>query len=50
MKIHWTRTILAFVYAFVETSYFGWNRWPKSDAEVLAEGIAFVLIAMCFEG
>jgi len=36
---------LAILYAFTETAYFGWNWSPQSDAEVIADGIVFLLFA-----
>lgn len=38
--------VIAMVYALGETHYFGWNRFPTSDAEMIADGIAFVLVAL----
>lgn len=31
-------------------SYFGWNASPKSDAELIADGILFLIIAIGFSG
>jgi len=37
---------LAIVFAVIETRFFGWNFAPASDAEVLADGMAVILLAM----
>ncbi len=44
--INWPIYCIAFFYWMIETSAFGWNLAPGSPAEVLADGIAFVLFAM----
>lgn len=38
--------LLAWFYAWWETSYFGHNWFPKADAEVIADGIAMLLFAL----
>ena len=30
----------------LENDYFGWNRYPQSEAEVLADGLVYVLLAI----
>lgn len=37
---------LAVVFWVMENSYFGWNWKPQSDAELLADGIVLVLLAL----
>lgn len=37
---------LAFLYCTTETIYFGSNFWPYSPPEVLADGIAAILLAI----
>lgn len=39
---------MAIVFWLGETSYFGWNWGPKSDAEMICDGIAFLLLALAF--
>lgn len=31
---------------FLQNQYFGWNAWPKSDAELICDGITMVIIAL----
>lgn len=43
------RALLYFIaiwFWMTETQYFGWNLMPKSDAEVICDGIALVLLAI----
>lgn len=40
--------LLAIFFGFVETAYFGWNMTPQSDAEIICDGIVFVLVALSF--
>ena len=40
--------IIAAVYAYWQNSYFGWNYFPKSDAEIISDGIAAILFALAF--
>ena len=41
--------ILASLFGLWETAYFGWNGWPHSDAEIICDGIAFLIFALAFE-
>lgn len=34
----------------VQNSYFGWNWRPQSDAELVSDGIGFVLVAIAITG
>ena len=44
MKLYlWLFAITFFVH---ENTYFGWNLFPKSDAELIADGIALLLSSM----
>ena len=38
--------ILAIIFWWHQNRYFGWNGMPKSDAELIADGLTFVLVAM----
>jgi hypothetical protein len=35
-------------YFYAENSYFGWNKLPMSDAEMLADGVGFIILALSF--
>ncbi len=37
---------LAWIFWFIQNQYFGWNVRPMSDAEVLADGIVFIIAAI----
>lgn len=39
---------IAVVWWYAETSYFGWNAFPHSVAELFADGLAYVLWAAAF--
>lgn len=45
-NINWTVFSIGATFALFESAYFGWNRWPHSDAEIICDGIAFIIIAM----
>jgi len=32
----------------VQNNYFGWNSFPESDTELLADGIFFIILGMFF--
>lgn len=38
--------IVVLEYFLKQNHYFGWNRYPQSDAEVLADGITLILVAL----
>jgi hypothetical protein len=38
--------IVPLTYFINQNSYFGWNRLPKSDAELIADGITLLLIVL----
>ena len=40
--------LLAILYGFVETTYFGGNFFPKSDAEMICDGIGLILFSLAF--
>jgi len=46
--MHIKLLFIAGAYAIFETTYFGWNWSPHSDAEVIADGIAFLLLAIAY--
>ena len=42
----WWIFFMANAFAFEENAYFGWNMFPKSDAELIADGLVFLLFAL----
>lgn len=40
--------IIAGVWWLMETAYFGWNASPQSLAELVADGVALVLLAYAY--
>jgi hypothetical protein len=50
MKPNYTILFFAFLYGLIETTYFGWNFSPSSDAEVICDGITMLIGAMAFLG
>lgn len=38
--------LFALFWFFLSNQHFGWNPWPWSDAELLADGIFLLLLAM----
>ena len=42
----WTIFLFALFFAWEQNSYFGWNMTPKSDAELMADGITLLLLAL----
>jgi hypothetical protein len=37
-------------YAVMETAYFGWNNFPQTNAEVLADGIVALGVILAVRG
>ncbi len=35
--------LIGILYGFTETAYFGWNFFPKSDAEMICDGIGILI-------
>ena len=48
MRIHWGTLMVGLMWAVYETDYFGWHRRPSSDAEIICDGIAFLILAIAF--
>jgi hypothetical protein len=46
--MRWSIFILALGFGYTENTYFGWNSLPRSDAELLADGITMILFALSF--
>lgn len=38
--------MLAIFWGIFETAYFGWNLEPHSDAEIICDGIGFIILAL----
>jgi hypothetical protein len=38
--------LLAFLYWFIENNFFGWNMFPQSEAELIADGIVMLILAI----
>jgi len=41
---------IAIMFAIEQNIYFGWNAVPRSDAELIADGITMVLFALAALG
>lgn len=46
--MNWTVFLIACIFGWIETNHFGWSWAPKSDAELIADGIVFLIIALAF--
>jgi hypothetical protein len=44
----WSIVAIALLWGILENCYFGWNWLPGSDAELIADGIGFLLWALAF--
>lgn len=44
--MNWAVLLLAMVWAIMENRHFGWNFTPQSDAELICDGIGFLLVGM----
>ena len=40
--------LLAIYFCIEDKAYFGWNLSPKSDAELIADGICVLLFSLAF--
>lgn len=47
--MNWLVFFIALAYSVEQNNYFGWNWLPKSDAELITDGITALLfvIALC---
>lgn len=48
MRVNWSVFFLAVVFSLMANRYFGWNWKPESDAELICDGIVFLLAALSF--
>ena len=46
--MNWQIALLAIGWTTFETAYFGWNWAPQSDAELMADCLGFLLMALAF--
>ena len=46
MKRFWMIWFIGICWGVFENQYFGWNSLPQSNAELLADGLAFLLMAL----
>jgi hypothetical protein len=46
MRKFWWITFLSLTYWVHENIYFGWNMFPKSDAELIADGLIVFIFAL----
>lgn len=37
---------IAIWFWIAETAYFGWHTWPQSDAEMICDGIAMLMLVI----
>jgi len=47
---NWIILVIAFFYAIEQRFYFGGNRMPTNDAEMITDGIIFLILALAFLG
>lgn len=45
-----TLWLLAIVFEIASNAHFGWNWTPQSDAELICDGIALVLVVVAVAG
>lgn len=45
-RVNWWQLWLAAIWFYHQNHYFGWNRAPKSDAELICDGLVFLLLAL----
>ena len=44
--MNWWIFWISFVFFIAENNHFGWNWKPKSDAELIADGIVLLILAL----
>lgn len=47
--MNWWIFFLAVLFFIEQNRYFGWNAFPQSDAELMADGIMLVIAALSFK-
>lgn len=48
MTQNWFILVLAAIFFYNQNKYFWWNALPQSDAELIADGIVVLLVALAF--
>lgn len=48
-SVTWSRFFTGALYLVIESRYFGWHMWPKSDAEMICDGIGLLIIALSYQ-
>jgi hypothetical protein len=43
---NWPVILMGQLFWLAETAYFGWNFAPKSDAEIVCDGLAILILAL----
>lgn len=46
--MRWPIVWIFWCYFYCENQYFGWNYLPHSDAEMIADGIGLLILALAF--
>lgn len=46
----WVILFFSICYSVAANFYFGWNALPKSDTEILSDGIGFILLSLAYVG
>lgn len=47
-RVNWLVFFTGQLFWLIETTHFGWNAFPESDAEVICDGIVFLITALAF--
>jgi hypothetical protein len=46
VKVNWYRLVGAVMFFVHQNMYYGWNEFPKSEGELIADGVTFLLFAL----
>lgn len=49
LRVNWMRALFAMLFEIGETAYFGWHWGPKSDAEIICDGISILIFALAYD-
>jgi hypothetical protein len=47
-RFNWPIAIIALAFFVSENVYFGWNSYPQSDAELIADGLVCLIFALAW--
>lgn len=50
MSVNWVIIGIDVAFWILLNNHFGWNGYPKSDNELIADGISFLILALAFVG